>query len=306
MATNPIFPYNQSAFGGTEYMGREFHARILPHVPKLKNYLSLIIPGTTPYIEELLTWPQEMIIWVHNELDQFDPDKSKVLKDPRFISRVKYFIALSESHKQDLMRSAPIKEEQIYIIRNAMEPRAYNKEKFNNLDPIRIINTSNPERSLEVILQSMRYIKEDFRFEIYNKFNPDLQLGFKADPRLVFFGQTPKATVMEALERSHIHAYPSIYSETSCISLMEAMSAGTLSVYSDFGALPETGNGHGIMYESPTNIYKHPKLFAEKLSEGIELIRSGAFDPTEQIEYVNDYFSWEAVKQEWIKFHELL
>jgi glycosyltransferase involved in cell wall biosynthesis len=154
-------------------------------------------------------------------------------------------------------------------------------------------------------MESLKYIDEDFRLEIYNDFDPDFFPDLSIDNRVVFYGRTPRATVKEAFESSHIFVYPSVFEETFCLSMAEAMSAGALPVYSKIGSLEEIGNNYGMSYEFTENQNEHYKRFAENLQDAILKIKNNEWDPTEQIGYVNDSFSWDAIEQQWLKFNEI-
>lgn len=298
------FNYSRESYGGTEYMAKRFHKEILPDMQKLNNYLSLIIPGVTPQYNELFNSKKEIIIWLHNVISQFDKEKIATLKDKRLLNKIKYFIVPSEYHKQITLDELEIDSNKIYVIPNAIDPLKYNPNKLNDI--IKIVHTSDPERGMDVLLSSLRYVKEDFRLEIYNKFNPDLYDFDFNDDRVKFFGYTPKATVKEALESSHIHAYPSTYLETFCLSIAEAMSAGTLSVYPKIGAIPEIANNFGILYNSIEDKEEHSKVFAHNLSKAIKIVKDKNYDPIEQIEYINKKYSWESIKKQWIDFQSLI
>jgi glycosyltransferase involved in cell wall biosynthesis len=302
----PPFQWNTNAFGGTEYMARNFNKLILDSVPKLNNYLCLIIPGLMPTLEQTLAYKGEIILWMHNTPIQFGQEFISYLKHPEFLAKVKYVIALSEFEKQEIVNQLGIDKSKIYIIGNAIHPLQYNSSKFDKPKEIKLINTSSPDRGLDVLLEAVKLVDEDFRLEIYNRFNPDEIWDFEADPRIKFYGFTPKAVVREAYEAAHIHAYPSTYPETFCISQAEAMSAGNLCVTSDLGALPEVSAGHTSIYEYLDNKTIHTKVFAKRLEKAIKQVKSGEWNPEKQIKYVNNNYSWEAVKQEWIKFHKLL
>lgn len=301
------FPYSKDSFGGTEYMGRGWHKYISEYVPKFKNYLSLILPGRVPSDDMLFACKKDIIIWLHNTPEQFDFDKIKILKDKKFYSKVKYFIVPSKEHKKITLEQIPIKPEQVYVIPNAIHPLKYEASKFKNIKQIKLINTSTASRGLDVLYNSIISLKEDFKLEIYNDYNPDMEPVEKGfDSRVRFYGKTPKATVLEAVEASHIHAYPSTYPETFCLSQAEAMSAGLACVTSDLGALPEISGGYGLMYPYEADKEKHAKIFAEKLSEAIDTIKSGNWNPEAQIEYINKTYSWDAIKDKWLEFHELI
>ena len=84
------------------------------------------------------------------------------------------------------------------------------------------------------------------------------------------------------------------------------MSAGLLCVTSDIGALPEVSGGHTTIYPYIQNRDKHIEVFAEELTKAIKKIKEGTWDPTNQVEHVNNKYCWENIEKEWIKFHELI
>lgn len=300
------FPYNPKAFGGTEYMGRGFEKYLAPHLPKLKNYLCVIAPGNAPTFEAMYDSDKPIIFWMHNTSYQFGPDEHRFLTDYRFHKNLKYLIVVSEFQKQETIKDVGIPAEKIYVMPNAIESLTYNKDKFNNPRKIRLINTSSPDRGLDVLINAVGLIKEDFEIDIFSKFNPTEHPEYIPDPRINFYGFSYKRTVLRHYESAHIHAYPSTYPETFCISQAEAMSAGLLCVTPDLGALPEVSGGLTTIYPYTEDRIKHTELFAEKLSEAIETVKSGNWNPEAQIDYINKTYSWEAIKDKWLEFHELI
>ena len=303
---DPIFSYNPNAFGGTEYMGRTWHKYVAKDAPKFHNYISLIIPGIMPHPEYLYTSNKEIIVWMHNTPQQFDADKTDILRHPEFLKRLKCFVVPSEEHKKLTLLEIPVEPEKIIVIPNAIHPLNYNPEKFKAPKKIKLINTSSPDRGLDVLLNSLTLLKEDFELDIFSNFNPSIYPDINPDPRINFYGFSYKRTVLRHYEAAHIHAYPSTYPETFCISQAEAMSAGLLCVTPDLGALPEVSGGKTTIYPYTEDRMEHMKVFAEQISKAIEQVRSGNWDPTEQIEYVNKTYSWEAIKNKWMEFHETL
>jgi len=305
MAHEP-FDSVPNVYGGTEYMAKGFQKYILPDAPRFRKYHSIVIPGVSPSLQEMISSNKEIIIWAHNLVYQFDKDKIEVLTNPLFLKKIKYLVVVSEFHKQEAMTTLGLPSDKVIVMYNAITPLTYKPEKFDNPQQIRIVNTSSADRSLPILLDAMQYVTEDVRVEIYNEFNPDYVSNFSADPRIVFFGKTPKATVREAVENAHIHAYPAIFDETFCISQVEAMSAGLICLTSDLGALPEVSGGHTNMYKFPITHEYHVRLFANLLNEQIKRVKEGTWNPSEQIKFANESYSWEAIKKKWLDLHELL
>lgn len=275
-------------------------------MPKLDNYLAVIVPGLAPSYEEMFNSDKPIIFWMHNTPSQFGEAEHKFLSDYRFIKNLKYLIVPSESAKKEVERDTVIPIEKVFVIPNAIDALEYNPSKFKKIDKIRLINTSSPDRGLDILLNAISSIREDFQLDIFSRFNPTEYPEFATDPRVNFYGFSYKRTVLRHYEASHIHAYPSTYPETFCISQAEAMSAGLLCVTSSIGALPEVSGGYTSIYSYPEDRIEHSKIFAEKLSEAIDTIKSGNWNPEAQIEYINKTYSWDAIKDKWLEFHELI
>lgn len=302
----PIFDWNRNAFGGTEYMVTTFHKKIAPDLPKLKNYQCFVMPGNMPDMQFIEASDKSIILWMHNTIYQFSQQLINLFFTNRIIPKIKYIIVVSEFQKQETIKHLGVPEDKIVVIPNAIEPLKYNPEKFDSPKQIKLIHTSTAERGTHILLNAIKEIDEDFRLEIYNDFYPHYYPEYEPDPRIRFYGRTPKATVIEAIENSHIHAYPSVYPETFCLSQAEAMSAGLLCVTSDMGSLPEVSGGYGDMYKYDDDQMKHADIFAEHLTKAIKTIKEGSWNPTEQIEFVNNQYSWERHKERWLELHETL
>ena len=311
----PVFQYNKQYFGGTEYMAKNFHNQVIRFLPKLSKYNCLIMPGESnrPY-HELVSDNKDMIIWLHNLLDQFGPQLMYMFGDKRFVDKVKYFVVVSEYHKSILVDENGINPDKVVVIHNAINPIDNDTSRFDKVDTVKLIHMSAPERGLDIIINALPKITEDFRLNVYNNFYPDL---LKFDPnmeellnddRIYFYGKTPRRTVYKDLSESHIFINPSIWKETFCLAQVEAMSANCLTVYNNYGSLPEVALGYGLSYtakhEKPEDLEKHSDMFAKELTKGIKMIKENKFDWKDQSDAVNTKFSWESFKQSWINFHD--
>lgn len=306
---DPIFLHSSDEFGGTETMSRYFHNNFFEKLPKLKNYLCLILPGRVP--NNILEYPNKIILWLHNTVDQFGPEVLQELQELRFKNKIEHIITVSEFHKEVTSVFFQFPKEKISVVNNVLVPLNFNKEKFTDIKKIKIIHTSEPTRGMFTLIKSLQYIDEDFDLEIYNIFDPELDVDHKSDffklcndERITFFGKTPKKTVMKALEESHIHAYPSNFIETFCLSQVEAMSGGLLCVYPKIGSLPEVSNNFGISYDYPSLGQDHVLLFSKKLKEAIKIIKNNFHDAENQINLINKKYSHEQINLQWLEFHE--
>lgn len=294
------FDYHTNVFGGTEYMGKGFESKILSSMPKLNNYLSIIIPGIVPKEKDILNYNKDIILWMHNLPKQFN--YNYLFHNIEIFKKIKYIIVLSEEHKRILLLDKKVNPDIVYVIPNAIDEIIPQKKS----NKIKIIHTSAASRGMNILINSLKYLNDDFIVEIYNDFYPDLNTDIIFDSRIKFFGKTPKLTVKDSLASAHIHAYPSIYFETFCLSQAEAMSAGLLCVTSDFGALPEISNNHTILYRHTYNYEEHSKIFAKNLKIAIDKVKSNSWNPKNQIEYINSTYSWDNIKNKWLEFHKII
>jgi glycosyltransferase involved in cell wall biosynthesis len=305
----PQFQYDPNQSGGTEYMAKNVLVNILPDLPKFKNYDCIVIPGI---FDHKINTGKQRLIWLHNYPYEFFEGQIELLKSIIREERTKYVIAVSETQKKRLVDYFELPEEKIYVLPNAIYPLPTNLNKFNNVDNIELIHLSSPERGMEILLTALKYTKKEFILRIFNSYYPGMNEEFKDlidDNRVIFYGKTPQKTLFKYFANAHIHAYPSTHPETFCLSQVEAMSAGCLNVFStpENASLTDITNGFGINAKlGYNNLEEDAKKFAKSLDQAIDLIKSNKFNPEEEISYANNTFSWEAAKENWTKFHELL
>ena len=304
----PPFNYNHQMFGGTEYMARGVIENVLPHVPKFYNYTCIISPGKLPSLEREYYLDKQIVVWIHNIMGQLQDWVIETLNDPDVAKNIKFIIGVSEHHKQTLIRDfTNVPAEKFVAIPNAFEPVDFDPQKFVDVQKVKLIHASSSYRGMEVLLGSLADVQEDFELNVFNDFYPDATghpfAHLANDPRVNFWGKTPRKIVSKFMSEAHIHAYPSIWEETFCLVQAEAMSAGLLCVYSDFGALPETSLGYGLSvpYYELSDFY-----YAEFLTEAIRKIKNGEHDPMEQSKAIREKYSWDQVLEHWKALEEKL
>jgi glycosyltransferase involved in cell wall biosynthesis len=121
---------------------------------------------------------------------------------------------------------------------------------------------------------------------------------------MTYHGWQPNHVVREALKKAHIYAYPSIWPETSAISVIEAMSAGCNVICPNFAALPETCANFGVMYNWTENNNKHANQFAGILS----MVIKDYWQPFNQDRlrmqkaYFDTFYNWDMRSAQWQDF----
>ena len=168
-------------------------------------------------------------------------------------------------------------------------------------EKVNLIYHTTPHRGLEILLPVFERLAEtdlDLTLDVYSSFDiygwPERNKQYEPifercrnHPQINYHGFQPNDVVREALSKSHIFAYPSIWTETSCMSLMEAMSARNLCVHPNLGALWDTGGGLTRMYSFDENVSNHASRFMSNLQIAINDIRTR--DVSYELDFIKNY-----------------
>lgn len=207
------------------------------------------------------------------------------------------------------------------VIENGVDPIGWVEKTDPRTNPIRLIYTPTPHRGLELLVPVFEHLAEIFDFielDVYSSFNlygwPDRDIPFqplfdrcKAHPRIRYHGTVAPDVLRKAYQEAHIFAYPSIWQETSCRCLIEAMMAGCLCVHPNLGALPETSGGLTDSYNSTDDTNDHSQQFAIHLAQMINTLRTTDIWESEGLRArritahtsANLRFGWPTVIQKW-------
>lgn len=218
------------------------------------------------------------------------------------------------------------------VMQNAIDPIEWLDNKWmmvngkQMVDKIKLIYHTTPHRGLEILVPVFQKLCEKYdnleldvfsSFELYGWKERDehykpLFDACEADPKINYHGTRINEEVIKSLQHAHIFAYPSIWPETSCLSMMEAMSAGCICVHSNYGALPETAANWTSMYHFNEDKQEHAKIFYTVLVNTIDEILE---NPSEfgnrlrtQKSYADIFYAWKPnrVMQWTALFHMLL
>ena len=166
------------------------------------------------------------------------------------------------------------------VIENAIETEfEYTKRPSG---PIRFIYHTTPHRGLELLYPIFDQLSKEFNnihldvfssFEIYGwkeRDKPYAKLfdALKAHPKITYYGTRSNEEVLIALKQSHIFLYPSIWVETSCIAMIEAIKCGCTVIHPSLGALPETAGGATVMYDYVEDPNAHANM-AYKMTKSL-------------------------------------
>lgn len=261
---------NKNAMGGTELMAHRIENAI---GPDLSSQVQII----------------------HSRVRELDPDKKKIyvlhdlpgdpevqhLKDGGW-KRFDQLVFVSHWQKQMYETFLGLPPSVGTVIRNAIDPIPRHKKPK---DKIRLIYHSTPHRGLNILYTVFHKLYEEYgdrielkvfsSFDLYGWGQRDDQYrqlldALDAHPGIVYSKSVSNDIIREELQQAHIFAYPSIWQETSCLCLIEAMSAGLIPVHSSLAALPETSLSLNLMYDYSDDIEHHAYVFYTNLKHVID------------------------------------
>lgn len=283
--------------GGTELMVSWFEEHVLSKSPELSEYNWIVAPGP----EQVLSGDKN-IAWVHLGVHEDDlswlerPDIKAVV----FVSHYQYqeYIArYNISHKS-------------FVIKNAIVPITPVKR---DDGLINLIFHPEPYRGLGILLQALKRIEDDsIRLHVFGDLSP--QGGWKGlenssytkmaseDSRVILRGRTSNDEVREQLARTDIFMYPSTWKETSCIALIEALSAGCICITNNLTVLPETAIGLARIYEYRSDVAQTINQVESELRAYVSIAKSGLFNSDHQRAIANAEYSWATREIDWVRF----
>jgi glycosyltransferase involved in cell wall biosynthesis len=296
---------SKNANGGTEIAKRKL-AAILPE-ELLENFQ--IVCSRPRELDE----SKIRVFWCHDLPE--DPESAK-FKDQNWVSKWHKFVFISnwQYQRYQLIHGFPHDQRSI-VLESGIEPApesCLEKPK----DKIRLVYTSTPQRGLEILVPVFEHLAEKYpeihldvfsSFKIYGWDEADKQFEplydkIRNHPQMSYHGFVPNETLKEHLNKSHIFAYPCIWTETSCRAMLEAMSAGNVCVHPNSGALPETSGCLNVMYHpNLANHSEHANIFAGNLAAAIDLVKDGNEKSMTHFNkaFVDSRYNIEFVKNRW-------
>ena len=298
---------SQNARGGTELMGERLESSIDPAL--LSNFQ--IIRSRVRDLDE----SKVRILWLHDLPN--DPE-SHHLKDGGW-KKFHKLVFVSNWQMQRYIDAYDIPWDRCVVMQNAIKPiEAHEKPN----DKISLAYWSTPHRGLNILVpvfQKLAEKHENIELNVYSSFNlygwaerdepyKPLFEQCEAHPKINYHGAIPNDQLREELKNNHILAFPSTWVETSCLVLMEAMSAGMLCIHSNLGALSETAANWTSMYQFVENPNDHAAYLYRYLDDAIGYIGSESIQSriASQKGYADVFYNWDIRAQQWTALLESL
>lgn len=195
-----------------------------------------------------------------------DPE-NKVLQNDGW-KRFDHFVFVSYWQRDQYILMFRIPYSKCTVIQNAVELEHNEIEK--PLGRVNFIYHTTPHRGLELLYPIFDHLSKsyDVHLDVYSSFKiygweqrdkPYQKLfdTLKKHSKITYHGSVSNEKVLDALKNAHVFLYPSIWQETSCIAMIEAIKSNVLVIHPTYGALLETAGGTTIPYEFNENISEH-------------------------------------------------
>ena len=290
------------AMGGTELMNKALYERVDNDL--LDEFY---------IIKSRVSWTDKdkpNVLWLH---DTWDDPEVQHLKEQESRDRFAKLVFVSNYQLATYNLALGVPYANAIVLRNAIDPIEY-KEK--DKDVVRIIYHTTPHRGLNLVVAAVKAIAEEMgdkiHLDVYSSFEAygwkerdkpyeDLFEEIRQHPNMTYHGFQPNDVVRSALQEAHIFAYPSVWPETSCISAIEAMSAGCEVVCPNFAALPETTGNFARMYQFNEDMGEHANVFANHLFQAIIEHRDENLQKKLMFQknWVDNFFNWDLRAAEW-------
>ena len=282
--------------GGTEILRSNLEKRINPSEYGI-NLLTHFI--TSADLQDGIN-----ILWNHQNVDQ---PSIQGLTNPYLANQLDAIVFVSNWQLENFRRHIQLPLHKCYVIPNAIEPIAW---KDKPREKIELIYTSTPWRGLDALLYLYEKMdRDDVHLQIYSStkiygdaFDKEngpvfTELFDKAQQikNVTYHGYATNEEVRQTVQDAHILSYPAIFEETSCLSVIEAASAGCQIVTSNLGALPETSCGFGMMTSMQESMDNFAQRYIPLLNNAIDNYwsRYDQGDYRAQAEFFNRQYSWE-------------
>lgn len=301
------FAYNnvdmtKKSRGGSELMAERLEKRIDPEILKyFQIHVSRVGEVDTSKIQLL-------------QLQDLPGDPaSDHLKNGGY-NKFERLIFVSNWQMQNYIQYYGIPWYKCVVIHNAIEPIL---DRTKPEGKINLIYHTTPHRGLEILVPAFQELAKnnpDVHLDVYSSFSiygwsdrdkpyEPLFDMIKNHPQMTYHGARPNEEVREALKKAHIFAYPNIWMETSCMALMEAMSAGCLCVHPNYGALYETSAGYTWMYQWQDNKQDHLNMFYTMLDGAVKILREMddalAIMLDQEANYADRFYNVDITKHAW-------
>ena len=230
-----------------------------------RHYIDVFIISRYSYVLKYRVRAAKKYFWLHDMTAISTADDEKLLT--AHVDSLDGVFCLSPWHRDFVTAYHQIPIEKIIVTGNGIQT-----ERFKNI-PVKTLNrfiySSSPDRSLDKVLRLFPDIRKalpNATLHIYYGFDNwakslerlqhPAQLALKAEidhlltqEGVFYHGRVDQQTLANAFLESDIWLYPTKFTETYCITALEAQAAGALCVCTDLAGLSSTVSDRGIFIQ---------------------------------------------------------
>ncbi len=274
------------------------------------------------------------ILWRRPNLADYDLNTTRLFVDvhdvipageftEKRLTKIDRVMVKTKFHRS-LFPNVP--DEKISIVPNGQDFGLFEQDV--EKDQYMMVNTSSPERSMDVLPKLFKEVKKQvpqarmlwcYGFEIFdnahrsNKTMMDWRdkcIAEMEDAGIENMGRLSQADCAKLYLEANVLAYPSQFAEIDCISVKKAQACGAIPVTSDFGAFAES-NRYGVKVKSDRTKEDWCKPYQiafgidteeaqrEWVDAVVKILKTPMKDRTEMKEWTRK-FSWDKISKIWL------
>lgn len=256
------------------------------------------------------------LLWVH--------DVCAINATNKLLLKYDRILALSEWHKQNIINTHHLHPDHVIVTRNAIDMSRFNKKIERN--KFKAVNSSSPDRSWPILLECWPEIKKqvpEAELHLYYGFK-NWEFSAQNDPNqlalierikkeisnlgskgVVFHDRINQEELAKEFLSAGVWAHSTWFTETSCITAMEAQAAGLRMVTSSIAALNETVADRGVLLSGDWTSIEYRSSFINAVV--IALKKEEDEDRVLLQQYAKENFGFDCLLNDWNRlFTELL
>jgi glycosyltransferase involved in cell wall biosynthesis/tetratricopeptide (TPR) repeat protein len=276
-------------------------------------YSDLYIAWRMPEAADLEINTKHLSLWFH---DTDSGDRLTKQRAKQFDS----FVVLSEWHREHLLKTYPfINPEKVFVIGNGVDLSRFDEPV--KRDKKKVIYSSSPDRGLDIILESIwpkvveaipdaelhvyygwdSYDKASQLYDGLKQFRSKMDQLFLDSKNVVQHGRIPQDRLAKEMQEASIWLYPTYFSETYCITAVEAQLAGALPITNKLAALAETVQS-GITIEGDVHDSSVQQTYVDAVIHVLEHSTDDDETFRQEIKKKAPARTWDQVAESWEQF----
>jgi UDP-glucose:(glucosyl)LPS alpha-1,2-glucosyltransferase len=269
------------------------------------------IPGKVPIDPNKVN-----ILWQKNSWDQ--PNLQNFFGNKERHKEYDWYVFNSHWNYEKFRYFFDVPTDRSIVIKNGVEDFPIRKI-YKKGEPIKLIHHCTPWRGLNVLLRAMQDVKnpniildvysssqvygDDFSKVHDEEFKPLYEQAKKL-PNVNYIGYKPNEYILEQMPNYDMFVYPSIFEETSCVSALEALTAGVHVITNNFGALYETCAEWPVYINYSTNYETMAQATASAIETAANYLHEDFIQEhlEEQQKFYKRFYNWNKKGMEWSNF----